>query len=259
MPRLFALSLGLVLAPLLALAEPATVKRFEAPAHERPDATSPTVHTFIEDAALSVSEEAENGFRKVRLPDGNVGWIDEAALTFAASTAQTAVAADGTPKQALGTDGKAYPPHAPLRSKDEVLDASAKQATLYIKDLNHLAEMVKEDEVVAPMASALAHQTNVGFATMTGSIIAGVVTTAVGLLLPWSDCRPSVAGSQFCMPGVANYAVTGTGIGVTLVGSLVGLLVMPKGGEFLDVINTWNQRHPDEQISLSPYGGAAQR
>lgn len=247
MPRLFILSLLLV--PVLASAEPATVKRFEAPARERPDASSPTVHTFVERTELSVSEEAENGFRKVRLPSGAVAWIEEAALTF---ETPTVTAASRTEQPAADAAERSYPDHAPLRTKDEALDASAKKATLYIKDLAHLAEVVAVDEQVAPMAGDLARRQTIGTATLWGSAGVGLAVAAVGLLMiPQADCQ-FVGSSQSCGYGTANYAVAGTGVGIMTLGALAGYLILPKNGDLLDVLNAWNQRHPDEPFSITP-------
>ncbi len=76
--------LGLVGLPRLAAAEPAVVRVFEAEVHAAPDPSSPVVYVFAESSRLSVSEAATNGFRKVRLPDGAVGYVREAALSFGA-------------------------------------------------------------------------------------------------------------------------------------------------------------------------------
>ena len=74
---------GLLLSPVLARAAPATIRIFEAEVHAEPDLSSPVIYTFPENARVSVSEDAVNGFRKVRLPDGKVGYIEERALAIA--------------------------------------------------------------------------------------------------------------------------------------------------------------------------------
>jgi hypothetical protein len=73
----------LLLSPAAVRAAPATIRVFEGQVHAAPDASSPVIHTFPENTRVSVSEDSVNGFRKVRLPDGKVGYIEEAALTFA--------------------------------------------------------------------------------------------------------------------------------------------------------------------------------
>lgn len=78
------LALVLLLSPAAVRAAPATIAVFEAEVHAEPDPSSPVIHTFPENARVSVSERSVNGFRKVRLPNGNVGYIEERALTLAA-------------------------------------------------------------------------------------------------------------------------------------------------------------------------------
>src|SRR6266702_3627537 len=63
------LAIALLFSPAAARAAPATIGVFEAQVHAAPDASSPVIHTLPENARVSVSEEAVNGFRRVRLPE----------------------------------------------------------------------------------------------------------------------------------------------------------------------------------------------
>ena len=76
------LVLVLLLSPATVRAAPATISVFEAEVHAGPDPSSPVIHTFPEAARVSVSEGSVNGFRKVRLRDGKIGYIEESALTL---------------------------------------------------------------------------------------------------------------------------------------------------------------------------------
>jgi hypothetical protein len=62
---------------------PAVVRVFEAQAHEAPDPDSPVLHAFPEEAKLSVSEEAIDGWRRVRLPDGRIGFVRDEDIAVA--------------------------------------------------------------------------------------------------------------------------------------------------------------------------------
>jgi hypothetical protein len=110
------LALSLLLWPAAAWAAPATIAVFEAEVHAAPDATSPIVYTFPENTRVSVSEEAVNGFRKVRLPEGKIGYIDEGALRLAAAR-QPAPPRSEPPPPAYGTPppppGYGAPPPPP--------------------------------------------------------------------------------------------------------------------------------------------------
>ncbi len=78
------LAFVLLFSPATVRAAPATIRVFEAEVHAAPDPSSPVIHTFPENTRVSVSEDSVNGFRKVRLPDGKIGYIEESALTPAA-------------------------------------------------------------------------------------------------------------------------------------------------------------------------------
>src|SRR5690349_14587206 len=79
------LAFALLLSPITALAAPATIRVFEAQVHAAPDPSSPVVYTFAENTRVSVSEDSINGFRRVRLPGGKIGYIEESALALAAA------------------------------------------------------------------------------------------------------------------------------------------------------------------------------
>jgi hypothetical protein len=71
--------------PASGSAAPARVLAFEAQVHAAPDLASPVIHAFAENAHISVSETTINGFRKVRLPDGSIGYIEDSAIALAAA------------------------------------------------------------------------------------------------------------------------------------------------------------------------------
>ncbi len=104
---------ALLLAPAVARAAPATIKVFEAQAHSTPDASSPTIYTFPENTKVSVSEEAYGAFRKVRLPDGSVGYIEERALSVAAAPRAPSRQAPPQPSQAPPPPPPEGPPPPP--------------------------------------------------------------------------------------------------------------------------------------------------
>src|SRR6266496_4226862 len=80
----FPLAIALLFSPAAARAAPARISVFEAEVHAAPDPSSPVVHAFPENTRVSISEDSVNGFRKVRLPNGSIGYIEESALTFVA-------------------------------------------------------------------------------------------------------------------------------------------------------------------------------
>jgi len=237
-----ALFLGLLLATT-AHAAPAVVKVFEAKAHAQPDTASPVLHTFVEKAEVSVSEEAEAGWRRVRLPDGNVGYIQEIALRL--------VTAEAAPPAAPATATPPAAAQAPAEDRP-VREATPPSPKIYVKDLEHLAELVKEDPLVGPKAQQLAERRKAGLALGIAGVAVGVVLTAVGIGSRSEQCEPSrIPGADpFCVPR-PHFGMVYGGLGVALGSGLISFAVMPKAGDLLDVINEWNTRHPANPFELT--------
>lgn len=67
-------------------AMPARVTVFEALVYERPDTASRVLERLVEGTDVSVDEQSESGWRKVRMRDGKrVGWIQDKSLGLASS------------------------------------------------------------------------------------------------------------------------------------------------------------------------------
>lgn len=100
-----------LIAPGTASAEPAVVRSFEAPVYSKPDAASPVLHVFHENATVSVSETKTGSFRKIRTPDGRVGYVEERVLSFAgASTTQEAPPVQAAPPPVYTAPAAPPPP-----------------------------------------------------------------------------------------------------------------------------------------------------
>ena len=225
-----------LLLPALARAEPAVVAVFEAVARAEPSPTAEALQTLVEGTAITVSEEARDGWRRVRLTGGGTGWIEERALAFPAKTGAAALAvAPAVPVPPPGTPAQAAPPPAPdLRPR------------IYVKDLDHLAELVKEDPSVAPKAAALARKRRTAMTVFAVGAGAGAVLILVGASQMGEHRDPSD-------PNFGKSSGTGTmtaGLITTVGALLVGLAVSPSQGDLLDVINAWNTSHPDQPFTL---------
>lgn len=100
--------LSAIFVPMLAQAEPAVVKTFEAKIYSTASTNGWVVGELQEGASLSVSEESINGFRRVRLKDGAIGYVEERSLTFKngasspAAAPVTAPAASPAPPPVVG-------------------------------------------------------------------------------------------------------------------------------------------------------------
>ena len=104
--------LSAILAPSLANAEPAVVKTFEAKIYSTASTTGWVVGELQEGAKVSVSEESINGFRRVRLKNDSIGYIEERSLTLT-STVGGAGGAVGAAGTAAGGAATAAPAQSP--------------------------------------------------------------------------------------------------------------------------------------------------
>ncbi len=308
-----------VATPALCLAEPAVIGVFEAQARSAPDRSAPVVHVFVEGAKVSVSEEANGGWRKIRLPDGGVAFVEEGALalpgglapspaipgpaaavrpapvvpapaapqgfTWAATRIATELRSAPDPSGTLlhqvaaGTavlvstevvrgfrrvrvpDGRAgfaadadlelsaAPPATVPAPADRSAPRSPPPATapaptpvprVYVRDLDHFAELVKDDSRVGPMAATL-QQRRTGAYAVAG---VGLVVSATLIALGASNIgNAEVSETQLTVLGAA------AALGVS---ALVAWLVYPPRADFLDAVNHWNTRHPDHPFELTP-------
>lgn len=231
--RPVAAALLLLLAPRLAFGAPATVRVFEAPARSEPRADAPVVHVFPEAAAVSVSETSEDGWRRVRLPDGTTAWIEDRSL---------AIVQEPPPVSAPAFE--AVPPPAPAARPDL-------HAPIYVKDLDHLAQLVKADPVIAPEAARLATRKKAAIATWIVGAAAGLAITAYGMKQMDDEFDRAFDSPAMDQPGDEGKGAFVGGMVVTAVALVAGAIVAPKRNDLLDVINGWNQRHPEEPFEIS--------
>jgi hypothetical protein len=259
------LVVALLLAASPAWAAPAVVKVFEAAAREAPRPDAAVVHVFPEQTKISVSEEVTDGWRKVRLPDGNTGYLrdDQVKLLPEAPPATTAEEANTPAKSSETTDEDALlasprataPPVEPLPKASPRPRPTRVRTTIYVKDLDHLAELVSSDGRVHPMAEDLAtRHTIANVALWGGNVVGGALILAGATVLTTKDCVAGVGNYPGACTDKPSLTAMTIGIGVALAGTIAWLAVRPTRSDLLDTINTWNERHPDEPFTLDEPG-----
>jgi hypothetical protein len=210
----------------------ARVNVFELPAHAAPNTTAPVLHVFMNGELLTVSPDAHDGWRSTRLPDGQTAYVSNAGLDFGGSPHESTSAPSGAP-----------PPVQPIVTAPSV----PSQAKLYVSDVGSLAALVVNDPVVNPMAQHLVSRRQ-------GAIGAGVAIGIIGaavLVAGILDTHPLCAGT-FCSGSEPSAPLISVGALLLPVGGLVAALLYPKQDDLLDVINTWNLRHLDNQLTVEP-------
>lgn len=226
----------LLVAPAIALAEPATIRVFEAKVHASANAASPVVHVFAEGAAVSVSETTDGGWRRVRLPDGGVGYVLESELAFSRAPAPAAQ----TPAPAVATTpASVAAPAVDLRPR------------LYVKDLAHLAQLMKDDPDLGSTASSLDRRRTQSMAVaIVGGLAAGVLIVGGGVKTA-TDTNSDVNSPDFGRrTSSAGPIMLGAGAAVAL-GSVIYVAARyPRRSEVIDVLNAWNTRYPDRQFQV---------
>jgi hypothetical protein len=125
---------------------------------------------------------------------------------------------------------------------------------IVVRDLDHLAELVKQDPAVAVKARALADRQRASFAVGGLGVVAGLVVSAIGMTQETCESQPTgfPGGGAFrsCRFTGGGMVVAG---GILMAGGAVAaVLMLPKRGEFLDVVNAWNSAHSDRPIDLYP-------
>jgi hypothetical protein len=207
-----------------AWAAPAVVRVFEAQAHEQPDVNSPVLHAFPEGAMLSVSEDATDGWRRVRLPDGRTGFVRDDQIAVAGSA----------PVQPL--------PHGATGPQAHDLPS-----VVSVRNVDHLSSLTEDDPVVGPQASALVLRRRASFGIMVGAIAAGIgLGLASVTLLAKEECVDPPTNS-ICVTRT-NFAALAVAPLLAAGGVLTWLLMKPTRSDVAEVIDAWNARHRDQQF-----------
>jgi hypothetical protein len=143
-----------------------------------------------------------------------------------------------------GTDGPPAP--APAGSPPSTQPGIVLRPRIYVKDLDHMAELMKRDPAVGAMAASLVHRRNaavvVGVAGMALSVGLGIAAMNAS-----SASGPAAMQSGKSPPGQDQFVASMVALGV---GSLLAVIIHPSRGELLDVVNAWNRAHLDEPFDL---------
>jgi SH3-like domain-containing protein len=144
--RMALLVLMLIVGPAVpAWSMPARVKVFEAIVYAQPDTGSRVLERLAEGSEVSVDEQGERGWRRVRLRDGKgIGWIQDVSLGLSAPE----VPAPG-PVPVPAGDRPSEPAEADVAAPAEVPPAEVEVA-VYRSDL--FAEPTRESALVDRLA-----------------------------------------------------------------------------------------------------------
>jgi hypothetical protein len=238
--RLVSLAAALLALPALARAAPGTVDAHAAAARSAPRADAPVLHVFSGGTTVSVSEIVEHGFRRIRLPDGAIGFVEDGQVRLAPA------------------------PPPPL-----VVAASASVAgpdlspRVHVRDLDHLAVLVRADPDLGPRARQLERRRKTAIATGVVGFGTSLALTAAGFVRMNNAFDRTGAAPAYEAPRNDGMGLVISGLAVCAVTPLVMWAVLPKREDVVDVVDGWNARHPAEQVELGfgelHHGGRGQR
>jgi hypothetical protein len=196
-----------------------------AQARAQPTETAPVVHAYSAGDKVFVSPEITSGFRRIALPDKHIGFIRDDDVRVEGAPA--------APVQPLST---AHP-------------------LFIVQDLAQLADLTKDDALIGPRARDLAHSRHVAAGVGIGAGVASLLIAPLALVFTNTDCVGS-GSNQLCQQG-PNFTFGYIAGGVLLVGGIVALAIAASGDNPIDILNGWNQRHPDRPLTLAPAATAA--
>lgn len=231
---------ALLLAPAFASPAPGTVQVPVAPARAAPLRDAPVIHVFGAGAAVSVSEVVEQGFRRIRLPDGGVGFVEDGLVRVEAAPPRPVVLATAVPR-----------PGPDLSPR------------VYVKDLDHLAALVRSEADLAARARGLERRRKAAVATGVVGFTASLALTAAGFVQMSQAFDQASGAPPYDAPRKDGMGLVISGLAVCAVTPIVMWAVLPRHDDAVDVVNGWNARHPAEPFELGfgemQHGGRAYR
>jgi len=156
---------------------------------------------------------------------------------------------------------------APLRARAEVVQplvppggtASSVGSLIYVTSPRHLAELTREDDPLHQRAVAVANRGTLGAGVLMGSAALGaLIIVGAATIFTKTECITPRVPPGFDMPvspicqSATNRPLFTMGILTVAIGGATGLLLMATQGNWYDIINEWNTRHPDRTLLVPP-------
>ena len=204
----------------VARAATAVVVSPDAPVRAEAAATAPVLQTFAAGEHVYVSPEVTAGFRTIQLPGRRVGFISDGDVRLDA-------AAPVQPVQPL----------------------SVVRAPFLVSSSSQLPPLMKDDALLDQRANDLVagqRRAITAFAIGGG---AAVVVALISAIDEQNDCFG--AGPTSMCQKQPNWTILGISGGLFAVSILVGALLIPHD-TLVDVVNAWNQAHPDRPLAIAP-------
>jgi len=163
------------------------------------------------------------------------GVIAAAVSVLFASTSVAAAAPAETPSPVA--------PLAPPPSENHLM-----RPTIYVKGLDHLAVVVKEDRVAGPLAETLLRRRAAAIGGGVGGVVGGL-----GLLIlsetAFRQTSYSPDGNHTAEPEGTMFMA---GLALTALGVMAVAVLYPRRSDLSPVVEAWNGHHVDDRLVLPP-------
>jgi hypothetical protein len=216
-------SLPFALATLFATeaaAAPAVVRAPATPVLESTAPAAKVLETLDEGTKIDVSETVTDGRRRLTLPSGQIGFIDDAAIELA--------------KEEPAAKQPARPPAAERPAKK-----APPRMPIFVADYGHLAELTRSDPEIFERAQLMERRQS--GASLIAHLGIGMGVGMFGLLM-----IDRVASGEWRKG--PEWAAIGGAI-VAVVSALIAWNYAPDRGDMVDAVNLWNLRHPDKPLA----------
>jgi hypothetical protein len=118
---------------------------------------------------------------------------------------------------------------------------------LSVDELGQLVDLVKADPTVSPLALHLASKQVHGITTIAATAMAGAILMIGSVtFLAHHDCSSFTGSCSYS----TSWPFLGLGAGTMAVGGVIGSWMLPRRGELRDVAERWNDRHPDQPLTV---------
>ena len=148
--------------------------------------------------------------------------------------------AEGPHAQAAeATGGKGVEKTAGVPAATTPVEAKAVRLPTYVENWDSLAELTRSDRVVFPQVDFWISRRSYAFWELGSVSLLGGGVAAFGLF-------DRLANDHWT--NMTKWSVAG-GLSVAIVSLVVAWAISPDRNDFLNVINQWNLRHPDQPLA----------
>jgi hypothetical protein len=213
-------------------------------ARSAPFKVAPVVQELGAGTQVMADDEATNGWRRVKLPDGKFAFVPDADVKVDPSWVPPPKPVEAPPPAPAEPSQAAAPaaqqPVAPVSAI-----AREGRPLQYVTDSRHLAELVKSDPEVFNLADEIPTRRTTSAVLIAGGLLGGVALRILArTALQNESCAPLSSGSQVCVES-DNKTLDLVGLAVMVAVPLIGAAFWPTRADQTRVINAWNQRHPN--------------